>query len=520
MPPTDPPTEREPRAPSAPARAELVATLTRQPGEGDLEALAGLASWLEVRADLVGDLDPRPLRERFAGGLLYTLRSRAEGGRGEVDPSARRGRLGAAAEADWDLVDLEGERDLSPELLERLPAERRLISWHGPGEDLAGLRARFEALAATPARLYKLVPTAARPGQALAPLQLLAALRRRDVIAFAGGSQGAWTRPLAPRLGAPWVYGAAGGRPGAPGQPSLARLAGDFGLPELPPVEAICGVVGNPVGHSLSPRLHNGAYRALGLPLLYLAFEPERFGDFWLEVVEAGVLETLGLPIAGLSVTTPFKRAALAVTGAASPRAETLGVVNTLVRRGQVWEGESTDPEGVTRPLAERGVALDGVEAAVAGAGGAGRAAAFGLARAGARVTLVNRSAEPGEEAARSLGVDFLPLDGFDPGRFRVVVNATPALPFDPARLAPGTAAVELAYGRPADGGAAESPLLAAARAGGGVAIGGREVLLHQALGQFHAMTGHDLPVALGRELLGLDGDSGSGDPGSGERIA
>jgi 3-dehydroquinate dehydratase/shikimate dehydrogenase len=491
----------------APARAELVATLTRVPGDDELSALAGLASWLEVRADLVGDLEPGPLRERFGGGLLYTLRSRGEGGRGESDPVARRQRLAAAADGGWDLVDLEGARDLAPELLDRLPAGRRLISWHGPGEDLGGLRARFDALAGTPACLYKLVPTTARPGEALVPLQLLAALGRNDVIAFAGGSQGAWTRPLAPRLGAPWVYGAAGERPGAPGQPSLARLAADYGLPDLPPVEALCGVVGNPVGHSLSPRLHNGAYRALGLPLLYVAFEPERFGDFWLEVVESGVLEALGLPLAGLSVTAPFKNAALAVVGAASPRAETLGAVNTLVRRGEVWEGESTDPEGVTRPLAERGVALGGVAAAVIGAGGAGRAAAFGLARAGARVTLVNRSEEAGEEAARALGVAFEPLAGFDPGRFRVVVDATPALPFDPARLAPGTAAVELAYGRPVAGdgaGEAVSPLLAAARAGGGVAIDGREVLLHQAFGQFHALTGHHLPEAVGRRLLGL----------------
>jgi 3-dehydroquinate dehydratase/shikimate dehydrogenase len=234
-----------------------------------------------------------------------------------------------------------------------------------------------------------------------------------------------------------------------------------------------------------------------------LAFEPERFGDFWLEVVESGVLETLGLPLAGLSVTAPFKRAALAVSGAASPRAERLGAVNTLVRRGEVWEGESTEPEGVTRPLAERGVALGGVSAAVVGAGGAGRAAAFGLARAGAAVTLVNRSPETGEEAAGAIGVAFEPLDAFDPARFRVVVNATPALPFDPGRLAPGTAVVELAYRRAA--GDAESPLLAAARAGGGVAIDGREVLLHQALGQFHAMTGHELPEALGRRLLELE---------------
>ena len=483
-------------------RAELVATLTRPPGEdgGALAALAGRASWLEVRADLAGDLDPAALRREFPGGLLYTLRSRAEGGRGENDPAARQERLLAAAAAGWDLVDLEGERDLDPALLDRLAPERRLLSWHGQDADLPALQRRFAAMARTPARLYKLIPTAVRPGQALAPLQLLAALGRRDLIAFAAGSQGAWTRTVAPRLGAPWVYGAAGDRPGAPGQPTIARLARDYGLPALPPAAGLCGVVGHPVGHSLSPRLHNGAYRALGLPLVYVAFETERFGDFWIEVVESGAFEGLGMPLVGLSITAPFKRAALAVAGAASPRAETIGAANTLVLRDGVWEAECTDPEGVLLPLVRRGVALNGVPAAVVGAGGAGRAAAFALDRAGARVTLVNRTEEGGREAAATLGVGFEPLAGFDPGRFRLVVNATPALPFDPARLAPGAAVVEMTYRS-----AADSPLLAAAHAGGAVAIDGREVLLYQALGQFRLMAGRELPEALGRRLLGLD---------------
>lgn len=501
--------------------AELVATLTAPPGEEELAALDGVAGWLELRADLAGELDPAALRAGFGGRLLYTLRSHSEGGRGETDRTARRERLLAAAAAGWDLVDLEGERDCAPPLLERLPPERRLISWHGPGSDLPGLQRRFARLAEAEARLYKLVPAAARPGQALAPLQLLATLGRDDVVAFAGGAQGAWTRPVAARLGAPWIYGAAGATPGAPGQPTVARLVRDYGLPALPNAAALCGVVGSPVAHSLSPRLHNGGYRALGLPILYVAFEPESFGDFWLEVVESGAFEGLGLPLVGLSVTAPFKRAALAVSGAASPRAETVGAANTLILRDGVWEAECTDPEGVVLPLVRRGVALNGVAAAVVGAGGAGRAAAFALERAGARVTLVNRGEERGREAARALGVGFEPLAGFDPGGFSLVVNATPTLPFDPEHLAPGAAAVEMAYGHP-EGGPVESPLLAAARVGGGVAVDGREVLLYQALGQFRLMAGRELPEEVGRALLGLDeaGLGGSGGPEPAERAS
>ena len=137
-------------------------------------------------------------------------------------------------------------------------------------------------------------------------------------------------------MGAPWVYGSAGEGPAAPGQPSIAALRRDYGLPALGPVERLYGVVGRPVGHSLSPRLHNGGYRELGVPALYLAFEPESFGDFWLEVVEGGLFDDLGMPLSGLSITAPFKQAALAVAGAASPLAERIGAVNTLVRQGGV----------------------------------------------------------------------------------------------------------------------------------------------------------------------------------------
>ncbi|MEM7482470.1 MAG: type I 3-dehydroquinate dehydratase [Acidobacteriota bacterium] len=493
-------------------RAVLVATLAsrgavetlRQGAACDADPSAdGLADFIEVRGDLVGDLSPADLPgDRF----LYTLRSRTEGGRGETVPRERRERLAAALAAGYELVDLEGERDLTPETLEAIPADRRLISWHGRARDLADLKQRFAALAETPARFYKLIPEVKRPVQALWSLQLLASLERRDVLCFSGGPEGLWTRPLAPRLGAPWVFGAASeDAAGAPGQPTIARLRADFGLPALPPVEAIFGVIGNPVTHSLSPRLHNGAYRAFELPYLYLPFQTERFGDFWLEVAESSIPAALGMPLRGLSVTAPFKRSALAVSGVASPLCESLRVANTLTLRDGVWEAESTDPEGVLDPLEESGVALADADAAVVGAGGAGRAAAFALARAGARVVIFNRGEERGRRAGEVLGLPFRPLADLRPENFDILVQATSLgrsaddpLVIDPERLRHGAALVDLVYGAEA------TPLVRAARERGVIAIDGREVLLFQALAQFRAMIGRELPPALGRDFLGL----------------
>jgi 3-dehydroquinate dehydratase/shikimate dehydrogenase len=495
--------------PSELRRATLVATLTRPPAAGELAALPPGVDWIEVRADLVGELDAAALRRDVVGSagdqrLLYTLRSAAEKGAFGGGAVERRQRLRRAAES-FDLVDLEGERDLVGDVLDAIPPEKRLISWHGAPEPLVDLEYRLAHLLKTPAALYKLVVFAQQPAEALRPLELLCLVRRPDVVAFAAGAVGTWTRMVAPYLGAPWIYGSAGDDPGAPGQLPVARLVADYGLPALRPVQALCGVVGLPALHSLSPRLHNAGYRALGLPFLYLPFEAPGLGDFWLEVVEDAILPDCGMPLRGLSVTTPFKGSAVAVAGALSPLAERLSAANTLVCREGVWEGDSTDGEGVLLALGWHGVGVAGTRVVVVGAGAAGRVVALALALAGAQVTLTNRDEERGAAAAAELELPFLPLGGFSPAGFDVVVQATALgrgaadpLPFAVEELGPGMVVVELVYG---DG---PTPLARAAAERGARVVDGREVLLGQALGQFRRMTGHELPLAVGRRALGL----------------
>lgn len=491
------------------SRAILIASLTTPDDLARLGSLAGAADVLEVRADRLGDVPVARLRDGFPGELLYTLRSRAEGGDGESDPATRRARLLAAAEAGYDMVDLEADRDLDTTLLAALAEPRRLISWHGPTLDLDGLRERTRALVSAPARWHKLVPAAAEAADGFAVLALLHGLGRRDVIAFASGEAAAWTRLLAPRLGAPVVYAAAGDTAAAPGQPSLTRLCQDYGLPELPPVERLFGVVGERAHDSLSPRLHNTAYRELGLPFLYLPFSVARFGPFWLDVVEPRRFDVLQTPLGGLSVTAPHKAAAASVAGALSPLADFLDAVNTLVPRQGVWEGESTDGDGVVHALRRHGVDLARVEIAVLGAGGAGRAAAWALARRDARVVLVNRDAVRGRAVARRLRQRFLELAAFQPERFPVIVQATSlgggdddVLPFEPRRLAAGAVVVDMVYRRDRP-----TPLVDAVRASGRRAIDGREVLLGQATPQFRIFTGHELPEGPARRCLGLEGE-------------
>ena len=269
----------------------------------------------------------------------------------------------------------------------------------------------------------------------------------------------------------------------------------------------VFALVGDPVQHSLSPRLHNGLYRELGIEAVYLAFEVEDFGSFWLEVVEGGVLERLGMPLTGLSVTMPHKEIALAVAGASSPLAARVGAANTLVRRRGVWEAETTDPEGVVRALEGRGVTVGERRVVVVGVGGAGRSAAVGLAQAGATVELANRTTSRGLEVAERLGMPFVDLQDLDEARYDVLVNATPLgrqaqdpVPFNPERAREGATVVDMAY----SGGEATA-LAAAAGACGLRVVEGREILLGQAGSQFRMMTGLDMPLPEARRLLGLE---------------
>jgi 3-dehydroquinate dehydratase / shikimate dehydrogenase len=485
-------------------KATLVATLTALPSPAgeELASLPGAIEWLEVRADIVGDLDPVWLRSRFRGQLLYTLRSRAEGGNFNGSKSERERRLLEASRF-YDLIDLEGNRDLLPDLLAGIHRDQRVISWSG-STPYHGLMPQFEKLSSVQARLYKLVTIPARLGDELDPLCLLKALGRTDVIAFAGSETGVWTRVVAPHLGAPLVFGTAdAGQPA--NEPGILRLMEDYGLPTLYPLKEIYGIVGSPITHSLSPRLHNAAYRAVGHPALFVSFPVESFPEFWRKLILSGDVESLGLSIRGLTVASPHKEAVLNLAGETTPMVRRAGSSNVLARTNGHWVADTTDPQGVVLALAERGVKMRGKRAAVVGCGGAGRAVAAALVQSGAEVTLVNRGLERGNRASELLGLPFVLLSEFCVGGFSILVNATPLgrndnqMPFDATALDEDAVVVDLVYSK------GSTPLVANATSRGKLAIDGREVLLIQVQRQFRLMTGRKMPEGLAREVLGRE---------------
>jgi 3-dehydroquinate dehydratase/shikimate dehydrogenase len=491
--------------------ASLIATLTQRPSPNgeELAALPDSVEWLEVRADLVGDLNPEWLRNYFGGRLLFALRSQDEGGNNSDSLADRHRRLETAARV-YDRVELEGSRDLSERLLAQIPIEKRLVSWHGPANDLAELQARFERLSSARASVYKLVTTATKISDEFTPLSLLKSLARTDTIAYSTGLLGFWSRLAALQLGAPAISGLVSQPSAANTEPTIKKLIDDYGLPALRQVKEIFAIIGNPVFHSLSPRLHNASYRAMNYPALFVPLQVESFDEFWREFVLSRALDSIGLPINGMTVASPHKEAALLTAKEVSSMARRAESANLLVRNNGWWNADTTDPEVVNMVSRDRRVQVKNKRAAVIGCGGAGRAIAAALVQAGAGVTLINRGAERGNHAAGLLGLPYLPLLNFDVEGYDIVVNATPVgrdsdeVPFKVERLNNEAVVIDLVYGsRP-------TPLVGSTSAREQIVIDGCDVLLTQVQQQFRRMTGMEMSAALALETLGRRTANGS----------
>ena len=462
--------------------------------------------WIEVRADLLPDLDPAELRERCKGmQLLYTLRTSKETERDPLSLARRHQSLRKAAET-YDLVTLEGECDLVPEVLGAIAPERRIVSWLGKITGPECLGARLSAFARTPARLYRFEVEGGGAEGGLATLHFLHRARREDVTAYAEGASGSWTRVLAPRLGAPIAFASVlGGGNATDREPTIQELVLDYGFPDLHPVREVFAIVGQPLSGSLSPRLHNGTYRANGgCGRLFLSFPADSFQQFWQQILLSGAMEAIGFPIMGLTVVSPHKEAALEVAKHHSSLCRQCVSSNLLVRRDNEWTASTTDPEGIfhNMPL---GHPRPGTKVAIIGCGGSGRVAAAALRQAGAHVTLVNRGAERGRWAAGLLGLPFVPLESFSARGYGAIVNATPVgrngerLPVNLAELDHEATVVDMVYHH-----AGRTALTEQARALGHHVVDGWLILLAQARRQYFLMTGETMPIDLSRRLVGF----------------
>jgi shikimate dehydrogenase len=150
----------------------------------------------------------------------------------------------------------------------------------------------------------------------------------------------------------------------------------------------ICAIIGDPVGHTMSPAMHNAAFKKVGLDYLYIPFRvvPEQLSQ--------AVAGLRALSVAGFNVTIPHKVAVIPLLDSLDPLAEKIGAINTVVNSNGELRGYNTDAEGFYRVLLEQGFSPQGKNVVLLGAGGAARAIAYILAEQGARLTILNRLQE------------------------------------------------------------------------------------------------------------------------------
>jgi len=458
-------------------------------------------TFLEVRLDYLDDpAQGIAVMRRLAAGnpecqILATCRRHQNHGRfnGSVEDQVRI--LDGAVEAGARAVDLEIETaEIAGEKLAVFRGRARLILSYHNYEGTPALEALLLRMLRVTADAYKIVTTARKPSDNLRLLSLARSHPRVSFVLLAMGETGFPTRVLSPMFGGLYTYAAPASSQGtAAGQVCARQLRQLYHVERLTRDSRIYGVIADPVGHSISPAVHNRGFQARRIDAVYLPFlvPPAQLKDF--------VATAEKLPVAGFSVTIPHKQRILRYLDAIDPLARRIGAVNTVWRKAGKWRGSNTDADGVTAPLAKC-VRLARSTVLLAGNGGAARSAAFALAAAGAALSVTGRNPDRVRAFAKACGAEPLSREQAAAKHFDVLVHATPLgmcpnvhEAFFPDHV-PAEVVFDMVYNP------VETLLLRNAREQGKQVIPGTEMFLEQAVRQFEIWTGESAPRAVMRK--------------------
>ncbi|MGD0627863.1 MAG: shikimate dehydrogenase [Terracidiphilus sp.] len=453
-----------------------------------VEALPALKEFLSAHRDVTAIATCR--RKHFGGHFVRSLSEELEV-------------LLTAAEAGCQIVDLEVEsaEEAKPAALAKFREGLKttgtalLVSFHDFTRT-KGLEQAAERIEAFAPDFVKVVSTAKSLADNLAVLRLIEERSLfAQVVGIAMGEEGLVSRVLGPRAGAAFTFASfSDGAETAPGQVTARVLRDLYRVEQLDQATRIYGVAGNPIAHSLSPLMQNTAFRKENVNAILLPLKVRALSDLLTLARE--------LPLAGLAVTMPLKQEILPhlanpVAGKSVPLTTKIGACNTL-RIGADGKivGFNTDVDGVVRPLEKR-LKLKGARIVVLGAGGAARAAVFGLVDKGAEVFIVNRTQETAMALAREAKAKVLKHEQFAKSRFDVLINSTPcgmtgskqALPIKENELNAGLV-FDMVYNP------LETPLLKLAVSRGIPVITGLEMFVQQGARQFEIWTGKPAPEA------------------------
>ena len=446
------------------------------------------ADLIELRLDTVSDPSVAGALAGRRTPVIVTCRPAWEGGAFKGSEGERKQILADALSRGAEYVDVEW-RARFDDLIAQTGGRRIVLSAHDYLGVPIDLTARVHAMRSTGAEVIKIAATMTSLSDCVPLLDLGAQSGRQSGLALIGmGPYGLATRVLAGRFGSVWTYA---GALREIGQLSAHTLLKDYHFRSVTDTTEIYGVAGGSVQHSVSPAMHNAAFRAAHVDAVYLP----------LPAVSAADFATFGraLGISGASVTIPLKVSLFDLVDEVYAVARRIGAINTIRTENGRWIGGNTDASGFLAPLHER-VSLKGLRASVLGAGGAARAVTVALASSGCSVTVHARSRQQAEETAMLTSAEFGPWPP-EPGSWDLLINCTPIGMYPnvdhspiPADQLTGGYVYDLIYNP------SVTRLLRDAAARGCETIGGLEMLVAQAREQFQWWVGTKPQAGVMRE--------------------
>ena len=461
------------------------------------------AELVELRLDYInGEVNLKRLVGDRPGPVLISCRREQDGGKFSGNEEQRQMLLRSAIAEGVDYVDL--EEDVAGHI-PRFGKTKRVVSLHDFRKTPDNLEELHRRLCQRDADVVKICTMANHPHDNLRMLRLVGS-SKVPTVGVCMGDIGIPTRILAGRFGAPFTFATFHHeRALAPGQLSFQQMTEVYGYDDINSQTDVYGVIADPIGHSLSPLIHNTAFRHLKLNKVYIPIRVPRedLSSFLDEAPEMG--------IRGLSVTIPHKEAVIKKMTKADGAVRGIGAANTIVFDGQERLGYNTDYRAAMASLekaievpGEEGSPLKDKTALVLGSGGVGRAIAYGLIRRGAKVVVTDGVPERAKQLAKRLNCRVTDWSIRHAMAIDVLVNCTPVgmhpnvdeTPYDRHHMRPSMTVFDAVYNP-------ENTLLVKdARSRNCLVVTGVDMFVRQACMQFKLFTGQDGPAELMRDMV------------------
>lgn len=436
--------------------------------------------------------------------VITTFRPEAFGGGRSISSLERENFWNIGCETDY--------ADLEPDIVAEprsFIANELLCSFHDFDGVPPDIEAVFRRLAETGVAHIKIAAQVDRAEDAVPLWKLLDLARKhgKRAIPVAMGEAGKWTRILGLAYGASITYASPDEAHGtAPGQITATDLRDVFNVKELDTTTDVYGVIAGNTSYSLSPYMHNPAFRQAGLNSVFVPLQTDDVRSFFRRMVDPRTRE-IDLNFRGFAITNPHKQTVFGLLNEIEPTARRIGAVNTVKIDGDRAVGFNTDAPGFIDPLQNVLGDLRDAAVAVVGAGGAARACVFALNEAGANVTLFARDPQKAADLAAEFALDVLPLTG-DKQRMAaadILVNATPAGTrgeHEHASIATADelCGVKLVYDLVYN--PRETLLIKEAKRAGVRTLGGLDMLIAQGAKQFEIWTGREAPIDVMRRAI------------------